>query len=86
MFSLQPISDGDDDGEYLVEEFLQAKTRPSGHRYSLVKWVGWQIPTWEPISVVTDTIACDHYEARYGDIHTNDGPARPDRWRRRGVM
>ena len=80
------ISDGDDDGEYLVEEILQAKTRPSGHRYALVKWVGWQIPTWEPISVVTDTIACDHYEARYGDIHTNDGPARPDRRRRRGVM
>lgn len=62
--------------EWKVEEILAAKNaRGAGKRRNiLVKWVGWQIPTWEPLENFTNSKALDNYEAKWGNILLHDGP------------
>ena len=38
---------------YLVEEILNAK-KVKGKKYVLVKWLGYENPTWEPETNVKD--------------------------------
>jgi hypothetical protein len=66
-----------DQEEYAVEEILAAKNARGrgGGRQVLVKWVGYDTPDWQPLSLFTDTEALDRFEARWGDVRTNNGPA-----------
>jgi hypothetical protein len=43
-------SSGDD--VYQVENLLQCKHKAGGTQY-LVKWIGWDLPTWEPIENIS---------------------------------
>jgi len=69
--------DEGDQEEYAVEEILAAKNARGrgGGRQVLVKWVGYNTPDWQPLSLFTDTEALDRFEARWGDVRTNNGPA-----------
>lgn len=75
-----PDALGGDDGEYQIESILRARTkrlRGKGRqvRQALVKWTGYQQPTWEPVSELLDTEALALFERKYGPIMTSDGPA-----------
>lgn len=63
--------------EYGVEEILAAKNAPGrgNRRNVLVKWTGYMTPTWEPLENFTDTEALSTFEARWGDVNTNNGPS-----------
>lgn len=69
--------DEGDQEEYAVEEILAAKNARGrgGGRQVLVKWVGYDTPDWQPLSLFTDTEALDRFEARWGDVRTNNSPA-----------
>ncbi len=41
------------DGVFLIEKVLEEKTT-KGKKYSLVKWLGYDKPTWEPSSEIKD--------------------------------
>jgi hypothetical protein len=56
-----------DTEEFGVEEILDAK-KTRGRTRLLVKWTGYAIPTWEPLSNFVDTEALDKYEATYGKV------------------
>ncbi|KAI6622526.1 hypothetical protein MCOR07_011848 [Pyricularia oryzae] len=74
---LQPTEEtGEPEEVWAVEAILAAKNRRGrgGGRQVLVKWQGYDNPTWEPLELMTDTRALDEFEARWGDVHTNDGP------------
>ena len=63
--------------EHQVEEILCARSKPKnkgGGREVLVKWAGYYKTTWEPLENISDTIALDRFEVKYGDIRTYDGP------------
>jgi hypothetical protein len=63
--------------EYDVDEVLCAEwrgTQKSRKRFLLIKWQGYAIPTWEPLTNFVDTEALDLFETRYGSILDNDGP------------
>lgn len=63
--------------EWQVEEILCArqKARNKGKgREVLVKWSGHHQPTWEPLENLSDAVAMDNFEAKYGDAKTHDGP------------
>lgn len=57
--------DASEEDEYEVEQILEDRWRNQGrgrlHEY-LVKWKGYQVPTWERDYVLEDTIALDLYE------------------------
>lgn len=72
------ITGEDGETEYAVEEILQARTKRIGRgtrREVLVKWVGYNKPTWEPLTALLETAAMENFESKYGNIRTNDGPA-----------
>jgi hypothetical protein len=46
----------DGDLEYTVNKILDEKGKGSRARY-LVKWTGYQEPTWEPKSALQETVA-----------------------------
>ena len=49
--------------EYLVEEIVEERKRRNRKEY-LVKWLGYQEPTWEPQENVEDTEALDIWEEK----------------------
>jgi transposase InsO family protein len=73
--------------EYGVEAILSAKNaRGRGNkRQVLVKWIGYDNPTWEPLSQLEGTRALDDFEAKYGSVLLNDGP-RPSRQTNRSIQ
>lgn len=65
------------DPEFAVEEVLCATTVRRGRgtfRKVLVKWRGYQEPTWEPLEEVAETAALDAFEQVFGDAALYDGP------------
>jgi hypothetical protein len=56
--------DGED--EYLVERIEDARLYYRKLQY-LVKWVGYDEPTWEPADSLVATVALDDFERRYPD-------------------
>jgi transposase InsO family protein len=57
----------DGEAEYVVEEILQEREKRVGRGRRteyLVKWVGYERPTWEPAANLADTAALDAWEAR----------------------
>jgi hypothetical protein len=58
----------DDKVEYDVEEILGQKQGRGGSVKYLVKWVGYQRPTWEPYDFVKDLAALDAWEEKNGHI------------------
>ena len=53
------------DQEYEVEQILKEKKGRGGARKYLVKWVGYQKPTWEPYDFVKDLAALSIWEANW---------------------
>ena len=47
--------------EYHVAKILDRREKPKGKIQYLVKWTGWDDPTWEPSAFVEDTEALDVY-------------------------
>ena len=47
--------------EYHVAKILDRREKPKGKMQYLVKWTGWDDPTWEPSAFVEDTEALDVY-------------------------
>lgn len=69
------ISDGDDGEdsheEWSVERILDERTRRVGRgsrKEVLVKWVGYQRPTWEPRSALEETAALDAWERQQSGL------------------
>jgi hypothetical protein len=67
-----PISTEEGDLEYFVEEVLLAKG-PKNNRKILVKWIGFEKPTWEPIKAFKDSVALDRFETTFGSIRRQPG-------------
>ncbi|PHH58762.1 hypothetical protein CDD81_4662 [Ophiocordyceps australis] len=66
--------DGED--EFFVEKILAARWKKKGRgkiREVLVKWKGYQDPTWQPLKDLADNEAVDIFEGIYGNIHENNG-------------
>jgi len=53
----------DGDLEYTVDEILDEKGKGSRAR-CLVKWTGYQEPTWEPKSALQETVALTQWEQK----------------------
>ena len=68
--------------EYEVEEILDQKKGRGGSEKYLVKWVGYERPTWEPYDFVKDLVALDQWEQRKRTGHVPLGGRRT----RRGGM
>ena len=51
------------DPEYEVEKILKEKRGRGGSKKYLIKWVGYQKPTWEPYDFVKDLVALTTWEA-----------------------
>lgn len=68
--------DGVPHEEFEVEAILAARNaRGRGHRRDvLVKWKGYDSPTWEPLENMEDTAALDAFEREWGDARQNNGP------------
>ena len=77
-----PLIGEEDDGDAMweVESILRAANKRLGkgnsrlQRAVLVKWTGYQQPTWEPLEELRYTAALREFESRYGDASKNDGP------------
>jgi Chromo (CHRromatin Organisation MOdifier) domain len=50
--------------EYEIEEILDSKTTRNTLKY-LVKWVGYNAPTWEPAHMLDQTAAVDQFHGKY---------------------
>ena len=63
-----PTIIGNEDGthEYDVEKILKKKKRGRGYQY-LVKWKDYARFTWEPASVMEDTVALDEFETNLNE-------------------
>lgn len=59
------ILNDEGDEEWKVEQILDERQRRVGrgrrHEY-LVKWTGYERPTWEPASAMEDTVALDNFQ------------------------
>ncbi|XP_044715338.1 integrase core domain-containing protein [Hirsutella rhossiliensis] len=67
----------DGEAHQVVEEILCARWKRTGRgrrREVLVRWQGWQDPTWTSLDNMQQTAALDKYEQRYGPALENDGP------------
>jgi hypothetical protein len=62
----QPPVEVDGQNEYLIERILDSRYRYKKYEF-LVKWTGYNDPTWEPYEFVKDVAALDEYLARYPD-------------------
>lgn len=61
------LGNDNDEGEFLVEEILDERHQRWGRGYRhqyLVKWDGYQQPTWTAAKNMEDTVALDVWEAR----------------------
>ena len=63
----QPPSILNENGEeeWGVESILEIRNQGQGKRLrkqALVKWTGYQVPTWEPFELVQDTAAMENFE------------------------
>ena len=54
----------DGDLEYAVDEILDEKRGRGGSAQCLVKWTGYQEPTWEPKSALEETVALGQWEQK----------------------
>jgi hypothetical protein len=74
--TLELSQDGVPQEEYEVEAILAAKNaRGRGNRRDvLVKWKGYDTPTWEPLENMENTKALDAFEQEWGDVHHHNGP------------
>jgi hypothetical protein len=54
----------DDAEEYEIEEILDSKTTGNTLKY-LVKWVGYNAPTWETVHMLDQTAAVDQFHGKY---------------------
>ena len=68
--------------EYEVEEILDQKKGRGGSEKYLVRWKGYEKPTWEPYDFVKDLVALDQWERRKRASHVPIGGQRA----RRGGM
>jgi hypothetical protein len=64
---LSPLLSEDDQTEYEVEKILEVKKRGRGGRV-VVKWVGFEEPTREPLKEFLGTEALLAYEKEHGQI------------------
>lgn len=58
------------ENEQFLNRILRAETKNIGRvkrRFSLVKWIGFAKPMWEPIKNLENAIALDIFERKYGD-------------------
>src|SRR5437868_12296147 len=55
-----------DEEEHIVDEVLDARTRRNKLQY-LVKWTGYDNPTWEPAEDVNSLQAIDRFHELYLD-------------------
>ena len=72
-----PAIEVEGNDEYGIEQILRCRNKRIGRgtrREALVKWAGYAVPTWEPLSNLQDTAALDTFEAEWGNAKTNDGP------------
>ena len=53
-----------DDADWDVEKIVDHRETDDDEVQYLVRWVGYDEPTWEPRSLLDDTIALDEYEDR----------------------
>lgn len=47
-----------------MEKILELRDKGRGRRLqkqALVKWTGYQVPTWEPFELVQDTVAMENF-------------------------
>jgi transposase InsO family protein len=72
--------------EYGVDEIRDQKKGRGGSDLYLVKWTGYQKPTWEPWDFVKDLIALEQWEARKRDGYVPLGGRTGVKRRRRGIM
>ena len=77
---LAKIVGEDQSEEYEIEKILDEKGK-KGHLKYLVKWTGYQQPTWEPARALQETIALDLYE-KQKQPKGNKKPRRSIRGRR----
>jgi Chromo (CHRromatin Organisation MOdifier) domain len=59
-----PPVEVDEEPEYQAEEVLDARTRYKKLEY-LVKWIGYDEPTWEPATLVNKLQVIDDFHRRY---------------------
>ncbi|OJD13012.1 hypothetical protein ACJ73_09259, partial [Blastomyces percursus] len=57
----------DNELEWEIEAILDDRTNRRRREY-LVKWVGYDRPTWEPASAMEDTAALDAYESSLAPV------------------
>ena len=69
----------DEEVEYEVEEILDQKKGRGGSEKYLVKWEGYERPTWEPYNFVKDLIALDRWEQKKQAGHVPMGGRRVKR-------
>ena len=72
----------DGEVEYGVEKILDQKKGRGGSEKYLVKWEGYERPTWEPYDFVKDLVALDQWERKQADR----APPRGRRARRGGMV
>lgn len=58
-----PAIQVDNEDEYEVDVILDQKTARGGKQQFLVKWTGYDRPTWTQASAMEDTAALDQWEA-----------------------
>ncbi len=73
----------DGEVEYGVEKILDQKKGRGGSEKYLVKWEGYEKPTWEPYDFVKDLVALDQWEQRK---RVDRAPPRGRRTRRGGMV
>jgi hypothetical protein len=62
---LPPVEiDGKD--EYFIEAVLNSQIHRQGLWY-LIKWVGYNLPDWEPAELHSETEAVDTFDEKYPD-------------------
>ncbi|MDI6015458.1 reverse transcriptase domain-containing protein [Escherichia coli] len=59
------IGEGLETAEWEVEKIVKERTVRGKHQL-LVKWAGWETPTWEPASALEETAALDEFLNRRG--------------------
>jgi hypothetical protein len=64
MAAPSPPIEGDEGLEFQVEEIADSRLYYRKLRY-LVKWIGYDEPTWERAELVNDLEAVDRFHERY---------------------